>query len=325
MHVNVHKSAQFTLSQDYFRLVKWSPDGLCFVSSSSDCKLRLFDLPANNEDASAVTPTVECLPPTTDESVIDEPKDNASNLAEISCLKESLSIKHPDPLYDLSWYPHMSSNDPATCVFAISSANSPIHLYDAYTGSIRGTYKPIDHLEQMHSANSVSFTPTGDKIYSGFRKGLLRIFDISVPGTTCDVVSTYRMYYLCSSALLYNTRVHLLFLSVTAQGGILSCITFNSFPSNVCAIASFDKTISLLDPVDNSAISVLQGHRNGVTHLNFSPDGNVLYSGARKDSEILAWDLRNLGTVLASYKRTCDTNQTIYFGEFLSYFSGESV
>lgn len=101
----------------------------------------------------------------------------------------------------------------------------------------------------------------------------------------------------------------------TAQSGILSCITFNSFKCNMCAIGSFNKTISLVDPICNSITSVLQGQSGGVTHLKFSNDGNVLYSGGRKDCEIVAWDLRNLGRVLASYKRICDTNQKIYFGE----------
>ena len=100
-----------------------------------------------------------------------------------------------------------------------------------------------------------------------------------------------------------------------AQSGILSCITFTSFTSNLCAIGSFNKTIALVDPICNSVTNVLQGQSGGVTHLRFSTDGNVLYSGGRKDCEILAWDLRNLGCVLASYKRICDTNQRIYFGE----------
>jgi WD40 repeat protein len=38
---------------------------------------------------------------------------------------------------------------------------------------------------------------------------------------------------------------------------------------------------------EGTALCVLEGHRGGVTHLKFSPDGMVLYSGGRKDSEIL--------------------------------------
>lgn len=45
----------------------------------------------------------------------------------------------------------------------------------------------------------------------------------------------------------------------------------------------------------------------------FSPDGLQLYSGGRKDPEILCWDLRNPGQVLFTIKRTLETNQRIYF------------
>jgi hypothetical protein len=38
---------------------------------------------------------------------------------------------------------------------------------------------------------------------------------------------------------------------------------------------------------EGTALCVLEGHRGGVTHLKFSPDGMVLYSGGRKDPEIL--------------------------------------
>lgn len=50
-----------------------------------------------------------------------------------------------------------------------------------------------------------------------------------------------------------------------------------------------------------------------MTQLLFSPDGLRLYSGARKDPEILCWDLRNPGQVLFTVKRTLETNQRIYF------------
>ena len=30
----------------------------------------------------------------------------------------------------------------------------------------------------------------------------------------------------------------------------------------------------------------------GVTHLKFAPDGRLLFSGSRKDNEIVCWDIR---------------------------------
>ena len=59
--------------------------------------------------------------------------------------------------------------------------------------------------------------------------------------------------------------------------------------------------------------TISQAHSNGITHLAFSPDGNRLFSGARKDPHIHCWDMRNPGKILRSYERNVTTNQRIYF------------
>ena len=41
----------------------------------------------------------------------------------------------------------------------------------------------------------------------------------------------------------------------------------------------------------------------------FSKDGSVLYTGARKDGEIIGWDLRQPGKVLFTAEREVATNQ----------------
>lgn len=45
----------------------------------------------------------------------------------------------------------------------------------------------------------------------------------------------------------------------------------------------------------------------------FSSDGNRLFSGARKDSELYCWDIRNPGKLLQIFKRNVTNNQRIYF------------
>ena len=46
----------------------------------------------------------------------------------------------------------------------------------------------------------------------------------------------------------------------------------------------------------------------------FSKDGSVLYTGARKDGEIIGWDLRQPGKVLFTAEREVATNQVEAFG-----------
>ena len=96
-----------------------------------------------------------------------------------------------------------------------------------------------------------------------------------------------------------------------SQSGIISCIAVNPALISVYAAASYLKTIGkqtitfeillfngiafflkkgLYSEPDGTALCVLEGHKGGVTHLKFSPDGLVLYSGGRKDPEILWFD-----------------------------------
>ena len=66
---------------------------------------------------------------------------------------------------------------------------------------------------------------------------------------------------------------------------------------------------------DGMMTVMFQGQQGGVTHVAFSPDGTKLYSGGRKDPEILCWDLRNPGKILYTMMRQVATNQRIYFDQ----------
>lgn len=53
---------------------------------------------------------------------------------------------------------------------------------------------------------------------------------------------------------------------------------------------------------------------NDILQVQFSPDGNFLYTGARQDGAILCWDIRNTGEVLYTMQRdTRSTNQRVQF------------
>lgn len=65
-------------------------------------------------------------------------------------------------------------------VFSTSKDN-PVHLFDAYTGQIRCSYKGFNHLDELVNAYSISFNNMATKIYCGYNK-CLKVFDISRPG-----------------------------------------------------------------------------------------------------------------------------------------------
>lgn len=253
------------LSKSITKGCKWSTDGSCILTSSDDNFLRLFNLP-------------NCL--------FQLPVD-WNELQEMSSV---LQCKESGLIYDYAWYPGMTSADPATCCFASTSAGNPIHLWDAYTGQLRCSYRPYNHLDEPVAAHSISFDASGEKLYCGFNK-MIRVFDVASPGRSFDERPT-------------NVKK-------MGQPGIISCFAFG--PQGIYAAGSYCKTVAMYSESDGQLQFMLSGHQGGVTHLRFSPDGTRLYSGGRKDFEILCWDLRNLGKVLFCMKRTVTTHQRMYF------------
>lgn len=202
-----------------------------------------------------------------------------------------MQVQASDLIYDMTWFPFMSSDSAEYSVFLISCGRNAIQLIDAYTGKTRATYKAFDHLEQLVSPHSVAFSLDGEKIYAGYN-GLIRVFYTSSPGSSFIELPTRSEDFV--------------------QKGILSCIAFNPVDPKMFAVGSYSKQISLSSEADH-VFHVLDGQKGGVTHVAFCEDGSKLFSGGRKDPEILCWDLRNLGKVLSVYKRTVNTNQTMYF------------
>lgn len=250
---------------------KWSPDGYCLVTCSDDNILRLFEF--------------------SEEKLKDSQKGTPLKNAAIDPI---LQMKEGGTIYDYAWYPKMNSLDPVSCVLASTSQDSPIHLWDAYTGFIRATYQPVNQCDEVTSAYSLCFSPDGSKLYCGFKK-CIRIFDVSQPGRVFEQ---------------RNLKVK---DEPAFQTNIISSIAVNPTFKNLYTLGSYDKTIGLYLEPDGELQCLLKGHTGGVTQLYFSPDGLCLYSGGRKDPEILCWDIRNPGQVLFTINRTIETNQRIYF------------
>lgn len=140
------------LDNNYFKSLRWSPDGNFLLTSSNDNMMRLFPTPYG------VTETSEELD-----------------------LPATKSFKEGESIYDFAWYPLMNSQDPATCCFAASSRDHTVHLWDAVSGGIRCTYASFDHLDEVIAPTSLCFSPDGSKLYCGFNN-FIQIFDTTRPG-----------------------------------------------------------------------------------------------------------------------------------------------
>lgn len=212
-------------------------------------------------------------------------KVDISEEREISMLQPVIHVKTVGNHYDFAWFPLMTSEDPQTCFWISSAQNEPIKMFDAFNGKFKCSYRAYDYADELEAALSVCFSPDGTCIYGGYRKSI-NIFTTSVPGRDYDTI-------------------------ITKQP--ISCLATNYYENNILAAGSWNKTISLIDTRDYLTIDTLHGHKGGVTFLKYSANGEHLVSGARKDSNLLLWDMRNLSLPLFKFTRQVDNNQRIYF------------
>ncbi|XP_038135044.1 telomerase Cajal body protein 1 [Cyprinodon tularosa] len=251
--------------ENYLKGCKWAPDGSCILTNSADNILRVYNLP---------------------------PEIYSYSWDSIPEMSPVLRMAEGDTVYDYCWFPKMTSLEPDTCFLASSSRDNPVHVWDAFCGKVRASFRPYNHLDELTAAHSLCFSPDGEQLYCGFEK-MVRVFCTERPGRDCEERPTV--------------------VKKRGQNGIISCFAFSPCQS-VYACGSYSRCAGLYSCQDGTLLALLPTrHNGGLTHLLFSPDGNYLFTGGRKDPEILCWDLRDTGKVLFSLKRNVTTNQRIYF------------
>eukprot|EP00873_Tetraselmis_striata_P001711 jgi/Tetstr1/421975/TSEL_001221.t1 len=211
-------------------------------------------------------------------------------------LPTGLRVEEGELIYDYAWYPAFRAAEPASCCFLTSCRAHPIHLWDACGGGIRASYRAYDAVDEVTAAYSVAFNSEGSKIYAGYNKAI-RVFDTTRPGRFYKTVTTQAKK-----------------LEGGGLRGIVSCLAFSPQNNDLFAAGTYSREIGIFGADIDALQLVLRGHRGGVTQIQFSPDGNYLYSGARKDGEIICWDVRfTPGPVYRLQRGTANTNQRIQF------------
>uniref|UniRef100_A0A8C9DQ68 Telomerase Cajal body protein 1 n=1 Tax=Prolemur simus TaxID=1328070 RepID=A0A8C9DQ68_PROSS len=254
-----------TQPENFLKGCKWAPDGSCILTNSADNILRIYNLPQELYSEGEQVEYAEMVP--------------------------VLRMVEGDTIYDYCWYSLMSSTQPDTSYVASSSRENPIHIWDAFTGELRASFRSYNHLDELTAAHSLCFSPDGSQLFCGFNR-TVRVFSTSRPGRDCEVRAT--------------------FAKKQGQSGIISCIAFSP-TQPLYACGSYGCSLGLYAWDDGSPLALLGGHQGGITHLCFHPDGNRFFSGARKDAELLCWDLRQPSHPLWSLSREVTTNQRIYF------------
>ncbi|ETL35747.1 hypothetical protein F442_12429 [Phytophthora nicotianae P10297] len=253
-------SASPSCSNNFTKGVKVSPDGLCLLTNSDDHVLRLFEM-SNASDSTSL-----------------------------------LQAKEGGTVYDYEWYPFMSSADPNSCIFVSTSRDQPVHLWDAYTGELRASYRAFDHMDELASAQSLAFNSTGTKLFAGFDR-MIRFFDLSQPSRD------FR------ARPLSKTR-----RSRKGQRGLISTLHFNPDHSKIYAAGSYAGTTCVYTEDEGEELLALRDHDGrGISQVKFSPCGRFLFTAARRDARIHCWDIRATNEILHTFNRVADTNLRIEF------------
>uniref|UniRef100_A0A8C3UWQ6 Telomerase Cajal body protein 1 n=1 Tax=Catharus ustulatus TaxID=91951 RepID=A0A8C3UWQ6_CATUS len=183
---------------------------------------------------------------------------------------------------------------------ASSSRDNPVHLWDAFDGTLRGSFRAHNHLDEPVAPHSLAFTPDGSRLLGGF-DGAVREFPTERPGRSG-----------LERALKQGGQ---------GQRGLIGCLAFSPSQS-LFAAGSYGRSLGLYPLEGGGAVALWPRLPAAPTHLRFSPCGTHLYAGGRKDCHILCWDLRVPDRPLLALPRRVATNQRVTFdldpsGQFL--------
>ncbi|KAH0547653.1 hypothetical protein FGG08_000142 [Glutinoglossum americanum] len=217
--------------------------------------------------------------------------------------------KHPPLLYSL-----LFTIDPSTTCFLTSTRDHPIHLQDALTPRIRGTY-PLTSptTEKFIAPNSVLWSSSGTKFICG-SDALISVFDVSRvgagPAERHPTIPSKRKK-IVGGGVGMKGIVSALGLSDQTGGGILAAGTFTRMIGLYGSEGSGD-CIAVF-PIEQAGEGSSTGRAGaGITALEWSPCGRYLYVAERKSTEILVYDIRVAGRRLGSLTgRTASSNQRL--------------
>lgn len=129
-------------NSNFWRHCAWSPDGTCVLAAQDDNVLQVLAAPQLRSDIKAAPASVE---------------------ASISQLHAATAVPQTESLYACDWYPAFCAQDAQTACFAASCRGQPVHLWDAFMGTLRSTYRTYDQVDEVATAHAVRFHPDGER------------------------------------------------------------------------------------------------------------------------------------------------------------------
>ena len=257
--------------------VKFSPDGRRIISGSSDYTVRVWDLATS----------AEVLP----------------NLRE-----------HGDTVSSVEFSPDGTR-------FVSGSYDMTLRVWDATTGT-----KISELRGNKGRVNSASFSPDGTMVVSGSDDRTVRIWDVA-SSTEVGVLKGHRGAVLSvhfskdghQITSYSEDHTHRLW-NVTAEIEISDFRWYDGgarfsmhAPHGTTIVSALNSgIICVLDAASRTEVKAMQGHRNIVTSLDFSPDGRRVVS-CSADKTVRVWDVTPVAEVPSTLQGHGDGTSSVAF------------
>lgn len=106
--------------------------------------------------------------------------------------------------------------------WAASGHEGPIHLWDAFNGDLRCSYRGYNNVDELEAAISVTFSADGQNIFCGYKKNV-KIFSTGRPGreyieypvahgASCLTASLAQPGVVAIGKITFNLHYSLLFI-----------------------------------------------------------------------------------------------------------------
>ncbi|KAJ2835540.1 hypothetical protein FBU31_001599 [Coemansia sp. 'formosensis'] len=254
---------------DFVRSVRWSPDGSALAAATESGALEIHNL---------------------SDVVAAYYKEDTSLGSDIG--PPALTIPHAaGGLLAYAWYPYMHAQAPETCCLVESTRDHPVHLRDTLTGRVRASYRAHDDKDTLLSATALAFD-NAQCFVAGVGAGLAR-FDLLRPGMP-----------VAQQGLSPARR------SRDGMKGLVSCVALGG--EGLVACATFAGHVGLRRAADLGDVASwrvpVEYRGAGVTDLCWAGP-TLLWAAQRRARYLVAWDVRDLRSPVATVERPAGTAQ----------------
>eukprot|EP00747_Dinoflagellata_sp_TGD_P082546 gnl/TRDRNA2_/TRDRNA2_161738_c3_seq1.p1 gnl/TRDRNA2_/TRDRNA2_161738_c3~~gnl/TRDRNA2_/TRDRNA2_161738_c3_seq1.p1 ORF type:complete len:459 (-),score=56.30 gnl/TRDRNA2_/TRDRNA2_161738_c3_seq1:12-1388(-) len=252
---------------NFAKAAEWSPDGAVILAAHDDSWLRLYAADSSTF-AQSETPDMK------------DGEGAAGATQEPTTMEPYACVIDGGPILDFAFFPGFNWSRPEICCFISCSQDHPIHLRDAFSGALRNTYRPYNHVDEVCHAFSLCFSFDGCQILGGFSQ-YIRVFDVQRPGRQVE-------------------DWHLSTRKGSGQKGIIGAIAGSPYRPGWYAAGSYNRNACIYAPGSKGKYAAKlsddeHGYEmGGVTRVVWAGE-NLLLTGHRCDRWLRAWDLRMIG------------------------------